>query len=179
MSTGEAADLVLVGHVRTAHGIRGEVLIEVLSDFPDRFEPGVELIVNGPNFGRRVLTIESARPHRGGLLLLFEELGDRDAAEALRSADLMVPADSLGAAPEGSYYYFDLIGRACRDRRSGDLGEVIAVHEDGGGLLLEIRNDARTVLVPFVRAYLVAIDDLDGPIEFDLPDGLLDVCASR
>jgi 16S rRNA processing protein RimM len=179
MSTGESADLVLVGHVRRAHGIRGEVLIEVLSDIPDRFEPGVEFIVKGPSFARKVLAVESVRPHRGGLLLLFEELGDRDAAEALRGADLMVPADALGAAPEGSYYYFDLIGRACRDRRSGDLGEVVAVLEDGGGLLLQIRNEERTVLVPFVRAYLVAIDDLQGPIEFDLPDGLLDVCASR
>ena len=91
----------------------------------------------------------------------------------------MVEAGAVRAAPEGSYYYFDLVGRACHDRKTGDIGEVAAVRENGGGLLLEIRDDKRTVLVPFVRDYLISIDPADGPIEFDLPEGLLEVCGSR
>ena len=173
------ADVVLVGHVRKPHGVRGEVLIEVLSDDPDRFRPGADMIVLGPTFARRVLSISSVRPHRGGLLILFAGLEDRDEASALRSADLMIEAGAVREAPEGSYYYFDLVGRACHDRKSGNLGEVVAVSENGGGLLLEIRDDSRTILVPFVREYLVSIEPVDGPIEFDLPEGLLQVCVSR
>jgi len=173
------ADLVLVGHVRKPHGVRGEVLIEVLSDDPDRFRPGAEMIVTGPTFERRELAISSVRPHRGGLLVLFEGLEDRDEVGALRGADLMVEVGAVREAPEGSYHYFDLVGRACHDRKAGDLGEVSAVHEDGGGLLLEIRDDSRTVLIPFVREYLISLDPVGGPIEFDLPEGLLEVCASR
>lgn len=174
-----SADLVLVGRVRKPHGVRGEVLIEVLSDDPDRFRPGAEMIVSGPTFERRVLSMSAVRPHRGGLLVRFEGLEDRDEVSALRGADLMVETGAVREAPEGSYYYFDLIGRACHDRKAGDLGEVSAVHEDGGGLLLEIRDDSRTVLLPFVREYLISIEPAGGPIEFDLPEGLLEVCASR
>ena len=179
MPTGEPADLVLVGHVRKPHGVRGEVLIEVLSDDPDRFRPGAEMIVTGPAGERRMLSIAALRPHRGGLLVVFEGLEDRDEVGALRGADLMVEARAVRSAPEGSYYYFDLVGRTCHDRRAGDLGEVTSVREDGGGLLLEIRDQSRTVLVPFVREYLISIDPADGPVEFDLPEGLLEVCASR
>ncbi len=173
------ADLVLVGRVRKPHGVRGEVLIEVLSDNPDRFHRGAEIIVTGPTFARRVLSISSVRPHRGGLLVLFEALEDRDDVGALRGADLMVEAGAVRDAPSGSYYYFDLVGRACHDRKAGDLGEIVAVRENGGGLLLEIRDEERIVLVPFVREYLVSIDPADRPIEFDLPEGLLEICASR
>lgn len=179
MPRGEPAETILVGHVRKPHGVRGEVLIEVLSDAPDRFRSGAQLIASGPTFERRVLSVASARPHGGGLLILFDGLDDRDQVAALRGADLMVGAQAVGEAPEGAYYYFDLIGRTCRDRRSGDLGEVVAVREDGGGLLLEIRDATRTLLVPFVREYLVSIDERDRPIELDLPEGLLEVCASR
>ena len=174
-----SADFVLVGHVRKPHGVRGEVLIEVLSDDPDRFHPGAEMIVVGPAFARRVLSISTVRPHGGGLLILFEGLEDRDEVGVLRGADLMVDAKEVREPPEGTYYYFDLIGRICTDRRAGALGEVVAVHEDGGGLLLELRDDSRTVLVPFVREYLVSITKTEGPIEFDLPEGLLEVCVSR
>jgi 16S rRNA processing protein RimM len=179
MATGESADLVLVGHVRKPHGVRGEVLIEVLSDDPDRFGPGAELIAIGPAFERRVLKIVSARPHRGGLLIVFEGLEDRDEVATLRGTELMVEAEAVRDAPEGSYYYFDLVGRPCRDAKAGDLGVVVAVREDGGGLLLEVRDHSRTVLVPFVREYLVSIDRKGGPIDLDLPPGLLEVCASR
>lgn len=179
MPIAESGQHILVGHVRKPHGVRGEVLVEVLSDAPDRFRPGAELYASGPSFDRRLLTVASVRPHRGGLLLLFSGLEDRDEAASLRGADLMVPAEALAEAPEGSFYYFDLIGRSCRDRRCGDLGEVVAVLEDGGGLLLEIRGPSRTVLVPFVRAYLISIEETDQPILFDLPEGLLEVCASR
>lgn len=179
MPTGDSAEFVLVGHVRKPHGVRGELLIEVLSDVDGRFRPGAELIVEGPGFARATLVIRSVRSHRGGLLLLFEEIDQRDRADDLRGANLMIRSQEVGRAPEGSYFFFDLIGRVCTDRRAGQLGEVVAVREDGGGLLLEIRDEARTVLVPFVREYLVSIDESDRPIEFDLPEGLLEVCASR
>ena len=67
----------------------------------------------------------------------------------------------------------------CHDRRHGELGKVVDVIEDGGGLLLEVADGERRLLVPFVRRYLVAVDRVERTIELDLPAGLIETCASR
>ena len=81
-------------------------------------------------------------------------------------------------APDGEYYYFELIGCTCEDRHEGELGRVDAIVEDGGGLLLQVVADDRTLLVPFVREYLVSVDVEAQRIELELPEGLVDLCAS-
>jgi len=178
MASGEMRDLVVVGRVRRPHGVQGEVAVEVLSDNPDRFQPGAELLARAQDGGVATLRIVAARPHGGVLLVLFEGLADRDQVARLSGSDLLVDAARIGEAPAGSYHYFDLVGCVCVDRAAGELGEVVAIREDGGGLLLEIRDRERTVLVPFVRAYLRSVEIERKLIEFDLPDGLLEICAS-
>jgi len=179
MASGSTADVVVVGLVRRAHGVRGEVLVEVLTDVANRFDVGAELLIREGAERLRSLRIASARPHQGCLLVQFEGLSDRDAIEPLRGADLLIPAERLSQAPEGAYFYFDLIGSACVDRRVGALGEVAGVREDGGGLLLEVRSEREVLLVPFVREYLVSVDSDNRLIELDLPHGLVETCTSR
>lgn len=178
MAKGELGGLVAVGRVRRPHGVMGEVSVEVLSDNPDRFGSGAELVARRAGGQLERLRVVSARPHRGALLVLFDGFDDRDEVAELRGTELLVEQEQVAEAPEGSYYYFELVGCACTDRRAGDLGEVAQVREDGGGLLLEIRNQSRTLLVPFVREYLLSVDLDEQLIEFDLPDGLLEICAS-
>lgn len=179
---------VEVGRIRSAHGVRGEVAVESLSDVPERFEPGSELLlapVAGGASGStpRRLTVEAVRPHRGALLVRFREVADRDAAEALRGALLEVPREAVPPAPEDTWYHFQLVGCRCRDARRGDLGEVAEVVEDGGGLLLAVegavQGERRRLLVPFVRDLVREVDTEAGRIELDLPEGLIEACASR
>ena len=172
-------DLVVVGRVRRPHGVRGEVAVEVLTDNPDRFRAGSELAATGPGAAPpEVLRVAASRRHHGALLVSFDGLGDRAAAERLRGAELCVRSDEVEEAPEGTYYYFDLVGCSCVDRSAGELGEVVAVREDGGGLLLEISDGRRAVLVPFVNEYLGSVSIADKRIDFELPEGLLETCAS-
>lgn len=179
-------DRVEVGRIRSAHGVRGEVAVESFSDVPERFEAGSELLVTSSAVPRR-LTVEAVRPHRSALLVRFREIADRDAAEALRGAVLEVPREAVPPAPEDTWYHFQLVGCRCRDARRGDLGEVVEVVEDGGGLLLAVEGagegaleaERRRLLVPFVRELVREVDTEAGRIELDLPEGLIEACASR
>lgn len=175
---------VEVGRVLRPHGVRGEAVVESYSDVPERFAPGAELLVLGAR-GRieRRLRVESARPHKGRLLVRFEGVADPEDVEALRGALLQVPGEAVPAPSEGTWYYFQLVGCRCVDRRRGPLGEVTDVREDGGGVLLEVRLDAGPeggrLLVPFVADVVRAVQPEAGRIEVELPEGLLEACASR
>ena len=161
-----------------AHGIRGEVGIEPLTDNPERFRSGSRVWLSKPGTRDRELEILAVRPHRGRLLTRLSGIGDRNAAEELRDAEVFVPEDELPPAPEGSYYHFEIAGCRCRDGRLGSLGTVRRVLEDGGGELLEIVSGERVILIPFVEPYVREIDVENESIELDLPEGLVEACTS-
>jgi 16S rRNA processing protein RimM len=170
-------DLVDVGRVLRPHGVRGEVLIESWSEHQARFAPGASLLAGG-----RALALVSSRPHQGRLLARFEGIEDRDQAESLRDAVLQVPRQQVPPATPGAYYHFELVGCTVEDRRRGPLGLVESVVEDGGGVLLRVRvagaGESPALLLPFVAAFLVVVDVAARRIEVELPEGLIETCAS-
>ncbi|MGD2114424.1 MAG: ribosome maturation factor RimM [Acidobacteriota bacterium] len=172
-------ETVEVGRIRRAHGVRGALAVESFSDVPERFAAGRELLARVPAGLVRRLTIGSARPFRGGLLVSFEGIADRDAAEELRGALLEVPRDEVPDPPEGTYYHFQLVGCRIRDAREGSLGEVADVIEDGGGVLLVVEDGRRRLLIPFVRELVREMAVGRRTIEVELPEGLVETCASR
>ena len=171
-------DRVVVGRVRKPHGVRGEVAVEVLSDVAERFEVGGRLVARRRDGEVRALIVASARPHAQLQLLRFEGCEDRDAAELLRSAILEVDRSQVPPSAPGVFYYYELIGCRCVDRRSGALGRVVDVIEDGGGVLLELESSRGRLLIPFVQVYLVSVDTGNGVIELDLPENLVETCTS-
>lgn len=172
-------ETILVGVLGRPHGIRGEIRVEVLSDHPERFEPGSELVLVPPRGRRRSVRITRFRPNRGGGLLALEGCETREAAEALRGSRLEVERSRVPAAPPGFYYQYELVGCRCYDAAEGELGEVVDLLEDGGGHLLLIRQEGgRELLVPFVAAFLVEVDVEAGRIDLRLPPGLVEACGS-
>ncbi len=169
---------IKVGFVRRAHGLRGEVLLGVESDNPRRFAAGSELTMVRRGGTSQPVKIMRARPHKNGLVARFEGIEERDQAEELVGAVLEVDLEHVPDAPEGTHYYFELIGCRCQDREAGDLGEVLNVVEDGGGLLLIVGDETSQVPIPFVRQFIERIDTGEGCIEFRLPTGLVETCAS-
>jgi 16S rRNA processing protein RimM len=169
---------VEVGRVRRPHGVRGELLIESSSDVGGRFAAGSELQLVPKRGARRRVRVDAARSHGDGVLVRLEGFESRDDVEPLRGAHFEVERSQIPEAPEGSYYYFELIGCVCSDRHEGELGVVEGVLEDGGGLLLEVRGEGRSVPVPFVDSFLRSIDVEGRCIELELPAGLLETCAS-
>ncbi len=181
--TAGRADLperVTVGRVLRPHGIRGEVVVQVLSDVPERLAPGSRVKASWegkPARPSREVLVEACRPHKSGAVVRFAGVGDPDKAEELRDALLDVDRSEVPDAPEGTYYWYQLLG--CRCWADGeDLGEVTDLVEDGGGLLLVVSKDGRHVPIPFVRSFLKEVDVERGRIELDLPEGLLEACAS-
>ncbi len=169
-------ETVAVGRVLRPHGVRGEVAIEVLSDVPGRFEKGSR--VQGIREGQRPvsLVVAASRPQKGGAVVRFEGIEDRDQAEELRGLDLEVPRSEVPKAPEGTYYQYELLGCLCFNEGEA-LGRVVEVTEDGGGVMLIVEGDGRRVPVPFVREFLRAVDVEAGRIDLALPPGLLEECA--
>lgn len=169
---------VAVGRVLRPHGVRGEVVVQVLSDVPDRLAPGSQVTASWEGRPPRNITVESHRPHKSGAMVRFAGFDDRDRAEELRDALLEVDRSQVPEAPEGTYYWYQLLG--CRCQVGGeDLGEVTDLLEDGGGLLLVVSDGERQVPIPFVQSFLKDVDVERGRIELDLPPGLLEACASR
>jgi 16S rRNA processing protein RimM len=182
--TAPRADLperVAVGRVLRPHGVKGEVVVRVLSDVPGRLAPGSTVL--GSREGSSPiplmpLVIDMYRDHKTGAVVHFAGYDDRDRAEELRDLLLEVDRSEVPEAPEGTYYWYQLLG--CRCEVDGeDLGEVIDLVEDGGGLLLVVSDGERKVPIPFVRSFLKTVDVEGGRIELDLPPGLLEACESK
>lgn len=168
---------VAVGRVLRPHGVRGEVVIEVLSDVPGRFQPGSRVQGIRPGKAPLTLTVAAGRPHKSGAVVRFAGCEGREAAEALRGLDLEVPRAEVPSAPSGTYYQYELLG--CRCRNDGEeLGRVVEVVEDGGGVMLIVEGGGRRVPVPFVKQFLLDVDVARGRIDLALPPGLLETCAS-
>lgn len=163
---------VVVGVVGRAHGIRGEVAVDVRTDEPERrFAPGT--VLRGESNGR-VLTIESARDHSGRLLVRFAELADRTAVEGVRGLALIadVPADERPDGPE-EYYDRQLVGLTAVTTEGREIGRVLAVLHLGAQDALEIGTAAGPRLVPFVTALVPEVDLISGRLTVIEQPGLL------
>ncbi|HEX2722187.1 MAG TPA: ribosome maturation factor RimM [Gemmatimonadaceae bacterium] len=146
--------LAIVGLIRNAQGIRGEVVIEPLTDAPDAvFASGRRVFVGGgdanPDATDNPVTVESARPFKGGLMVKFEHVHDRNAAELLRGQYVFSPFDELEPPGEDEVYLHDLLGMKVELDDGTPMGEVTACYELPQGLTLEVRTARGSVLVPY------------------------------
>lgn len=146
---------VAVGRVARAHGVQGEVAVLVLSEVEDRFAPGATLWLEDG----RTLTVESSRPHRGGLLVRFREVRDREQAEGLQRALLVVPESSSPSLPEGSWWDHQIEGCAVETDRGRPLGTVREViHTAANDVWSVVSEDGVETLVPVLNDVLVSVD---------------------
>jgi 16S rRNA processing protein RimM len=168
-------DLVVVGRLARPHGLRGEMSVEVLTDFPERFVPGLSVVASLPGGGRRrELVVASVRPGGERLLVAFEGIPSRTEAEELRGLDIAVPRGSEVPRPEGFFYHFDVEGCRAVDRGGRELGVVTGLEEVGGRALLTLRTPGGEKDVPFVEPIVVSVDLAGHVVVLDPPAGLLD-----
>ena len=155
---------VLVGRIGKPHGIRGDVTVDVRTDEPDRrFAPGSVLRVEPPRGSHtphRTLTVAGSKWHQSVLLVRFEEVADRSAAEGARGILLHaeIPADASPEDPD-EFYDHQLVGLAAYDVDGTGLGEVTGLVHGGAQDLLVVRTPGgREALVPFVKALVPEVD---------------------
>jgi 16S rRNA processing protein RimM len=176
-----APDLAIVGRVRRAHGIYGELVIEPLTDAPDVvFAPGRRLFagtVDGdPAPDERTLVVEESRPFKGGgWIVAFSGLVDRTEAERWRERYLLVPRAELAPIAEDEVYLHDLLGLEVVLHTSSErVGKVTDVYELPQGVMLDVRREKGSVLIPF-RPEIVQRVELDARrLIIDPPEGLLE-----
>ncbi|OLR91539.1 ribosome maturation factor RimM [Actinokineospora bangkokensis] len=173
-------DLVVIGRVAKAHGIRGELAVEPRTDNPEqRFALGRVMTARPRGAPARTLTLSAVREHTGRLLVRFEEVPDRTAAEELRGALLLAGTGEL--APTGDpdeFYDHELEGLAAELADGTRVGTVREVTHGPGGDLLVLDADGRELLVPFVRQIVPTVDVAGGRVVLDPPEGLLDPGAA-
>lgn len=179
--------LLTVGRVVRPHGVRGEVVVEAATDEPgQRFAAGTVLRAQAPGpppadpAAWRVpsqLTVTAARPHQDRWIVAFDEVGDRNVAEAVRGVWLQVDSDALPApADPDEYHDHQLTGLAAVDRDGAPVGSVTGVeHQPGAELLVLSLPDGREARVPFVAALVPEVDLAAGRVVCDLPEGLLEL----
>jgi 16S rRNA processing protein RimM len=174
---------LVVGRVAKAHGVSGEIVVDVRTDDPEsRFARGNTLRAKASRGGsERTFTVESVRAHSGRLLVRLAGVGDRDSAEALRGTLFVVDSGELPPITEPDEFYdHELEGLAVRTVAGDEVGTVTEVLHTPGGELLSVKTPAGgEVLVPFVAEIVpnvsIADDTGAGYIEIDPPDGLLDL----
>ncbi len=167
--------LALVGRVARAHGIRGQVIVNPETDFPEeRFREGAVLHVRRQ--GRvELMHVTSVRFHKGRPILGFEGVDTANDADALAGVELRVPVTDLEPLPPRTYYRHDLVG--CRVETTGGeaVGEVAAVEGEMGSSRLVVRSAGGEVLIPLAETICVGIDIAARRIVVDPPEGLLDL----
>lgn len=167
-----SSEVVAVGRIGKAHGVRGDVFVEPWTDAPEeRFADGA--VLTGPT---GALTVESTRLHSGKLIVHFLGLDDRNAVEAVRGQVLWVCAATRPPIDDPDEFYdTDLIGLAVRTVAGAELGPVTDVLHSPAGSLLAIDVDGREVLLPFKLEFVPTVDLAAGVAVVDPPDGLLEL----
>ncbi len=177
---GPAQPLVEVGRVGRAHALRGEVVVHLLSDVPDRLAPGTRVRVGG-----RDTEVVTVREHQGRPLVRFAHVGDRSGAEVLRGA--AVEAAPLDPDELDVYLAAELVGSPVVADDGTDLGTVTALvpmPAVAGYDLLEVRRaDGSVWLLPAADELVTVEAATDGTVKrlvaHDLPAGLLDPGAAE
>lgn len=171
-----AGEWLAVGYIRRPHGIHGELVVDIETDFPDRLQAGMEVGVGATGPDRRH-AVARVREHKGAWLLSLEGLETRDAAEGLRDLWVFLPPQPRASLPETYYYEHEIVGLRCITEDGRDMGRVVGLTDGGGGALLQVKTGRGEVLVPFRSPIVVRVDLAAGTVLLDPPRGLFDADA--
>lgn len=174
----EWTELVTIGRVAKPQGRRGEVAVNPLTDFPERFRALPRVFVEGEAGEPAPLTVENARLHKGRPVLRFAGISSIEDAEKLVGRELRIPTSDVAELPDGAYYHFELEGLEVFDRHRGFLGVAKGVLATGGTDVLVVKTvEGGELLLPFCNEICKRIDVDEGRIEVQAPEGLIELNA--
>ena len=166
-------DWVAIGEIAGAFGVRGELKIIPLTDFPDRFERTPTVYVGDAHTPFPVL---SARTHKAQVLLVLAGVENPESADRLRGSRLWIPATELRPLADDQYYLHDMVGLRVRHVNGASLGTISDVIPSAGADLYVVRNDTTgaEVLLPAVKAFIKLVDVAGGVVVVDPIPGIFD-----
>jgi 16S rRNA processing protein RimM len=175
--SGIGGEFVTLARVRKTQGRRGEVAVELHSDVPDRFRPGLRVFALAQDNSRRELRIEELWPHKEFLVLKFAGIDSISDAEALIGCELQVPRSERAQLESGWNYVSDLMGCVVFDA-GREIGKIEDVQFGTGEapLLIVVAGNERYE-IPYAQAYLQSVDLAQKQIQMQLPEGMLELNA--
>jgi 16S rRNA processing protein RimM len=174
---------IIVGRVRKAHGIRGEVVVETITDAPDAIFASGRRVFAGTATGelspnRLELHVASVRPFNEGFLVGFAEVPDRTVAETWRGRYLLLPADEIPAPADDEVYVHELVGMRVELPGGEPVGTIEETYELPQGLAIDVRREPprekETVMLSYDERTIASVDRATRTIVVTPPDGLLE-----
>ncbi|UCC75270.1 MAG: 16S rRNA processing protein RimM [Gemmatimonadota bacterium] len=174
------AGFLIVGEIRKAHGIKGECFVSpATDDVAGIYSKGRSLLVGDsegrPDESGLALTIAGAREFKGGLIVRFDGVRQRNAAELLRGRTLLIEQAAARPLAEGEYFLHDLAGLEVCTTEGDVVGRVVEIYEGGPGHMLGVDDGARELLIPLSQEIVREVDLKAGRIVIDAIPGLLDL----
>ena len=167
--TGEPVHLV-IGYLRRAHGVRGEIIMDLHTDFPDRIKSGREVLVGEK---RQLLTLDTARPHAKGLLISFRGIETPEDVGRYRNQWVYVNASDVPPLPEGKHYQYELIDMDVMDENGNPLGKLVEILETGANDVYVVRDDSgKEILLPAIPSVILNVDMTQRSMKVHLLEGL-------
>lgn len=173
-------ELLVVGKIVAAQGLQGELRVNPLSDFPERFTSPGPRWLKGRSGPARAATLLQGRnlPGKALFVIRLEGVNNREGAEALVGHELLVRADDRPPLEEGEFHLLDLVGLEVRLLADGRVLGTVTDLIHGGNDLLEVAlsgAEGRTVLIPFVEAIVPTVELEEGWVGLTPPPGLLEI----
>lgn len=160
-----------IGRIRRPHGVRGELLVELFSNLPDRFDRGVVVYV-GEN--HEPLQISSKRGHKGSFLLSFEGINNPEQAGRLRNCLIYCLVGDRPPLPAGSYYYDELLGMQVLDEAGHLLGQLAEILETGANdVYVVARPEGGEILLPATAEVVLEVNIPRSEMRVHLLPGLV------
>lgn len=167
-------ELVAIARIVKPHGLRGETVAEILTDFPERFEQTENVTALLPNGEQLELKIGSFRFQKDRILLTFDGCDSIEKAEALRNAEICVSETEAVALDEGEFFDWELENCAVETVAGERLGVVKEIMRTGGTEILVVAGETKEYLIPFAEAICPHVDVENKLIRVDPPEGLLE-----
>jgi 16S rRNA processing protein RimM len=145
-----------VGFLRRPHGLRGEIIMDLHTDFPERLKPGRKMFVSEEH---KPVTIQSVRPHQTGVLIKFNGIETTEEAGQFRNQWVYVNTRNLPPLPEGQIYQHVLYGFKVVDDQDNVLGELVEIIETGANNVYVVRDGSgRELLLPAIPSVILDLD---------------------
>jgi 16S rRNA processing protein RimM len=162
-------DLLIIGRILAPWGLKGDVKVEILTDYPqERFTPGKLVYVDGS-----AMTIEGGRPHKGNIILKLDDVADADQASDLRGKYLEIPASESMPLEDDQFYHHQLIGLSVETTEGRLLGVIKRILPTGSNDVYVVDGDGRDLLVPAIGDVVKQVDLSRGLVVIEEIDGLL------
>jgi len=166
---GEPVHLV-VGFLRRPHGVSGELVMDIHTDFPERIAAGRKVFIGEK---KQPHTLDTVRPRNDGLLVSFRGVNTPEDAGKFRNQWVYVKASELPPLPQGKYYKFQLVGLDVTDEDGNALGKITDVLETGANDVYIVTNESgKEILLPAIPPVILNLDMEKRALKVRLLEGL-------